>query len=72
MSGGGIRCERIGLDMSTGGIPAIIEAISDYKDRAADRQLVDAAVRAMDSLKIQAPTDLMEALRVRNEIRENY
>lgn len=72
LSGGGIRCERIGLDMSTGGVPAIIEAISDYKDRAADRQLVDAAVRAMDSLKIQAPTDLMEALRVRNEIRENY
>lgn len=72
ISGGGIRCERIGLNMTTGGIPAILEAISDFKDREADRRLVDAAANAMDSLKIQAPADLIEALKVRNEIRDNY
>lgn len=72
LSGGGIKCESIGLDMTTGGIPALMEAISDYKDRQADRRLVEATVNAMDSLKIQAPADLIEALKVRNEIRDNY
>jgi len=72
LSGGGIKCESIGLDMTTGGIPALLEAISDYKDRQADRRLVEAAANAMDSLKIQAPSDLIEALKVRNEIRDNY
>lgn len=70
--GGGIRCERIGLDISTGGIPAILDAISDFRDREADRGLIETADEAMDSLKIQAPADLIEILRVRNEIRDNY
>lgn len=70
--GGGIRCERIELDISTGGIPAILEAISDFRDREADRGLIETANKAMDSLKIQAPADLIEVLNIRNEIRDNY
>ena len=53
----------------------VLQNISEYLDRAADRQLVEAAARACDSLKIKAPEDLqpiIDILNAKNEGREKY
>lgn len=56
LCGGGVRfTKKDGLNIYTNGIPDII---NNYLDRKADRQLIDAAVRSIDSLQIKEPDDL--------------
>lgn len=74
LTGGGVKIntEKWNFDMSTNGV---LQNISEYLDRAADRQLVEAATRAVDSLKIKAPEDLqpiIDILNAKNEGREKY
>lgn len=73
LTGGGIKYKRgDGWAVYTNGITG---AINDYLDREADRELVKAAARAMDSLQIKQPEDLqpiIEMLNAKNEGREKY
>lgn len=73
INGGGISYNSDdGLDIRMTGI---MESISNYKDREADRMLLNAAIQSLDSLKIQNPNDLqpiIELMKVRNDIREKY
>ena len=53
----------------------LIGAISKYLDKEADRELVKAAARAVDSLKIEAPSDMqpiLELMKTKNEGRDKY
>lgn len=73
VTGGGLRYNTdSGFELYTNGIPG---AINDYLDRAADRNLVNSAARAMDSLKIKSPDDMkpiIEILKAKNEGRRDY
>lgn len=73
LTGGGLKYTTDnGLELYTNGIPG---AINDYLDRAADRNLINSAARAMDSLKIKSPDDMkpiIEILKAKNEGRRNY
>lgn len=73
LTGGGVKFnKKDGLDIYTNGIGGII---NDYLDRKADRELVRAAARAMDSLQIKTPEDMqpiIEILNAKNEGRRNY
>ena len=73
ISGGGIQYKtEDGFKMYTNGIPG---AINDYLDREADRELVRAAARAIDSLKINSPKDLepiIKMLDTKNQGRDKY
>lgn len=73
LTGGGIKYRQgDGWSVYTNGVAG---AINDYLDREADRELVRAAVRAMDSLQIKQPDDLqpiIEMLNAKNEGREKY
>lgn len=73
MTGGGLRYNTdSGFELYTNGISG---AINDYLDRAADRNLVNSAARAMDSLKIKSPDDMkpiIEILKAKNEGRRDY
>ena len=73
INGGGIEYDKEkGLNIHTDGL---IGAINNYLDREADRELVRAAARAMDSLQIKQPEDLqpiIEMLNAKNEGREKY
>lgn len=53
----------------------LIGAISKYLDKEADREFVKAATRAVDSLKIEAPSDMqpiLELMKIKNEGRDKY
>lgn len=74
LTGGGVKIntETCNFDMSTKGV---LQNISEYLDREADRQLVEAAARACDSLKIKSPKDMqpiIDILNTKNEGREKY
>lgn len=73
VNGGGIKYNKEkGLDIHTDGL---IGAINNYLDREADRELVKAAARAMDSLQIKKPEDLqpiIDILNAKNEGRDKY
>ena len=73
LTGGGVKFnKKDGLDIYTNGIGGII---NDYLDRKADRELVRAAARAMDSLQIKTPEDMQPIigiLNAKNEGRRNY
>ena len=73
LSGGGIRCSKEeGLEIYTNGVFGVI---SEYLDREADRELIKAATRALNSLKINTPKDLepiIEMLHTKNEGRKKY
>ena len=73
LTGGGLRYNTDqGFELYTTGIPG---AINDYLDRAADRELINSAARAMDSLKIKSPEDMkpiIEILKAKNEGRRDY
>lgn len=50
-------------------------AVNEYLDRKADRELVEAATKAVDSMKIQKPEDIepiIKLLEERNKIRNKY
>lgn len=56
INGGGIKYDKEeGLNIHTDGL---IGSINNYLDREADREIVEAAARAMDSLQIKKPEDL--------------
>lgn len=68
--GGGIKYKE--LDIHTDGL---IGEINNFFDREADRELVKAAARAMDSLQIKKPEDLqqiIDILKAKNEGRDKY
>lgn len=73
LTGGGIKYRQgEGWSVYTNGIAG---AVNDYLDREADRELVRAARRAMDSLQIKQPEDLqpiIEMLNAKNEGRVKY
>ena len=73
ITGGGLRYKKgEGFELYTNGVGG---AINDYLDREADRELVRAAARAMDSLKIKSPEDMqpiIEILNAKNEGRRDY
>ena len=73
ITGGGLQYKTDeGLELYTTGIGGVI---NDYLDRKADRELVKAAARAMDSLKIKAPEDMrpiIEILNAKNKGRRDY
>lgn len=73
LTGGGIKCnQKNGLEIYTSGIGG---AISDFLDRKADRELVEAAKRAMDSLQIKTPEDMqpiIDILNAKNKGRHDY
>ena len=73
LTGGGIKCnQKDGLEIYTSGIGG---AISDFLDRKADRELVEAAKRAMDSLQIKTPEDMqpiIDILNAKNKGRHDY
>lgn len=74
LTGGGVKIhtENWNFDMSTNGV---LQSISEFCDRQQDRGLVEAAARAVDSLKIKAPEDLqpiIDILNAKNEGREKY
>lgn len=73
INGGGIEYSKDnGLNIHTDGL---IGAINNFFDREADRELVRAAARAMDSLQIKQPEDLqpiIEMLNAKNDGREKY
>ena len=73
LTGGGLRFKQEdGWSLYTKGISG---AINDYLDREADRELVRAAARAIDSLQIKKPEDLqpiIDLLNAKNEGREKY
>lgn len=73
INGGGIKYDKEeGLNIHTDGL---IGSINNYLDREADRELVEAAARAMDSLQIKKPEDLqpiIDILKAKNEGRDKY
>lgn len=74
LTGGGVKIntETCNFDMSTKGI---LQSIGEFLDRKADRGLVEAATRAVDSLKIKTPKDMqpiIDILNAKNEGREKY
>ena len=75
LNGGGLEYtskDGTEFNLSTDGL---IEAVSDYLDRDADRALLNSAVRAVDSLKIEAPSDMqpiLELMKTKNEGRDKY
>lgn len=70
ISGGGIECSREGgFNMYTNGM---LESVSDFLDRRADRQLVESVRRSIDTMKIDAGKDLspyMNLIQIRQENR---
>ena len=57
------------------GTDGLIEKYNEYLDRKADRELIESAKRAIDSLQIEKPEDvnaIIQILEKRNEIREKY
>ena len=70
ISGGGVECSREeGLNMYTNGM---LESVSDFLDRRADRQLVSTLKNSLDSLKIDTITDIypyIDLIRARGESR---
>ncbi|WP_299232332.1 hypothetical protein [uncultured Bacteroides sp.] len=75
INGGGLEYstkEGTKFKLSTDGL---INAVSDYLDRKADRELLNSAARAVDSLKIEAPSDMqpvLELMKTKNEGRDKY
>lgn len=73
ISGGGIECSREeGFNMHTDGL---LESISDFLDRRADRQLVESVKNSIDTMKINTGKDLapyMDFIQIRQEIRTEY
>lgn len=73
INGGGIKYNNEeGLNIHTDGLWG---SINNFLDREADRELVRAAARAIDSLQIKKPEDLqriVEILKTKNEGREKY
>lgn len=73
ITGGGIKFKTDdGFELYTNGIPG---AINEYLDRKADRELIEAAANAIDSLQIKEPKDLqpiIEILDKKNQGREKY
>lgn len=73
ISGGGIECSREeGFNMNTDGL---LESISDFLDRRADRQLVESVKNSIDTMKINTGKDLapyMNFIQIRQENRTEY
>lgn len=74
LTGGGIHItsEEFNLDISTNGV---FQSISEFLDRQQDRDLVKAATRAVNSLKIKTPEDLqpiIDILNAKNAGREKF
>lgn len=75
INGGGLEYstkDGTKFKLSTDGL---INAVSDYLDRKADRELLNSAARAVDSLKIEAPSDMqpvLELMKTKNEGRDKY
>lgn len=70
INGGGIKYKD--LDIHTDGL---IGEINNFLDREADRELVKAAARAIDSLQIKKPEDIqpiIDILKAKNEGRDKY
>lgn len=75
LNGGGLEYtskDGTTFKLSTNGL---INSVSDYLDREADRTLLNKASRAVDSLKIEAPNDMqpiLELLRIKNDGRKKF
>ena len=73
VSGGGLEFTRgEGLNMYTNGM---LESVSDFLDRRADRQLIESARRSIDSMKIDTGRNInpyLELIQIRQENRTEY
>lgn len=59
LNGGGLKIEKLGLDISTTGI---IQKVIDYQNNAHDRAMQDALKQNFNHLKVESPDDALKLL----------
>lgn len=69
LNGGKFAIEKWGLDISTKGI---VQNISEFLDRKADRKRLNALTKKIQTLKIENPEDLCKLLTETKNPREKY
>lgn len=69
LNGGKFTIEKWGLDISTKGV---IQNISEFLDRRADRKRLNALTKKIQTLKIENPEDLCKLLTETKNPREKY
>lgn len=69
ITGGGIKAEKIGLDIGTKGL---ITAINEWLDRKKDRKAKEAIIKKLNNLEIEDPKDLLEFLKETKNPRDSY
>lgn len=60
INGGGLKIEKFGVDLST---PGLLKSISEFLDRRKDRKLQEAIQKKLESLEIENPEDLLNAIK---------
>ena len=69
LNGGGIKIEKLGLDISTKGI---FQNISEFLDRKEDRTRQKALTKKLEAMKIEDPQALLNIIKELKNDRESY